>query len=98
MSYAVVIDPLAIQDIQQAIEYYDAQQTGLGLRFEAALDKHLTTLEKNPFFLVRYDKVRCLPLKKFPYMVHFTIDESKNIVVIRAVFHTSLSSRNWKKR
>ena len=45
MSYAVVIDPLAIQDIQQAIEYYDAQQTGLGLRFEAALDKHLTTKE-----------------------------------------------------
>jgi mRNA-degrading endonuclease RelE of RelBE toxin-antitoxin system len=98
MSYSVVIDPLAIQDIQQAIEYCDEQQTGLGLKFEAALDKHLITLEKIPFFLVRYDNVRCLPLKKFPYMVHFTIDESKNIVIIRAVLHTSLSSRNWKKR
>lgn len=98
MNFSVVIDPGAIQDIQQAINYYDEQQPGLGVRFEAALNKHLTTLQKNPFYRVRYDNVRCLPLRKFPYMVHFTVDESQKIVAIRAVFHTSLSPKNWKER
>jgi hypothetical protein len=48
MAYSLVIDPKAIQDIQQAIDYYDEQQTGLGKRFESALNKRLITLEKNP--------------------------------------------------
>ena len=98
MAYSLVIDPNAIQDIQQAIDYYDEQQTGLGKRFESALNKRLITLEKNPFFTIRYDQVRCLPMKKFPFMVHFTIDEKQSIVTIRAVFHTSLDPQKWDKR
>jgi toxin ParE1/3/4 len=98
MAYGIVIDPRAIRDIQEAIDYYDEQQAGLGERFETALDKHLLTLEKNPFFRIRYDNVRCLPLKKFPYMVHFTIDKDQQIVTVWAVFHTSLDPQKWKGR
>jgi len=98
MSYSLVIDPKAIEDIQQAIDYYDEQQSGLGKRFESALNKRLLTLEKNPFFQNRYDQVRCLPMKRFPFMVHFTINEKQSIVTIRAVFHTSLDPQKWNKR
>ena len=98
MAYTLIIDPIAIQDIQKAIDYYDEQQPGLGKRFEAALNKHLITLEKNPFFRIRYDNVHGLPLKKFPYMVHFTIDEDQQVVIVRAVFHTALNPKEWKKR
>lgn len=98
MAFTLVIDPGVIRDIQEAIDYYDEQQTGLGERFEAALNKHLLTLEKNPFFRIRYDDVRCLPVKKFPYIVHFTIDEVQQVVTIRAVFHTALNPKKWKGR
>ncbi len=98
MAFTLVIDPRAIRDIQEAIDYYDEQQAGLGERFEAALNKHLLTLEKNPFFRIRYDNVHCLPLKKFPYMVHFTVDEGQQVVTVRAVFHTSLDPKKWKGR
>lgn len=98
MAFSIVIDPRAIRDIQEAIDYYDEQQAGLGLRFEVSLNQQLLILKKNPFFHKRYDDIRCLPLKKFPYMVHFTIDEKKHLVIIRAVFHTSLDPQNWKKR
>lgn len=67
MLFEIIIDPRAIQDIQDAINYYDEKQIGLGEKFLNALDKHLHTLEKNPFFNIRYDEVRCLPFKKFPY-------------------------------
>lgn len=98
MIYSVVIDPRAIQEIQQTIDYYDEQQTGLGEKFEAALNQRLITLEKNPFFSIRYDAVHCLPVKKFPYMIHFSVDEKLQIVTVRAVLHTSLNPKKWKKR
>ena len=96
MAFTLVIDPRAIQDIQGAIDFYDEQQAGLGQRFEATVNKHLLTLEKNPFFRKRYDDVHCLPVKKYPYMVHFTIDENQKIVTVRAVFHTALNPKKWK--
>jgi len=89
MAFSIYVDPKAIWDIQEAIDYYDEQQPGLGARFEATLNQHLLLLEKNPFFHKRYDDIRCLPLKKFPYMVHFTVDEKKYLVIIRAVFQFS---------
>lgn len=98
MGYTIFIDPRAIQDIQEAINYYDNQQAGLGKKFERELNKYFVALEKNPFFSVRYDLVRCLPLKKFPYMVHFTIVEEKQFVKIHAVFHTSLDAQKWSMR
>lgn len=98
MAYAIVLDHRAIDDVQKAIDYYDEQQPGLSKRFEAALNKHLLALEKNPFFQNRYDNIRCLPLKKFPYMVHFSVDEGKQLVTVRAVFHTSLDPEKWKGR
>ena len=98
MAFTLVIDPRAILDVQKAIDYYDEQQAGLGEKFENALNKHLLILEKNPFFRIRYDDVRCLPVKKFPYMVHFTVNEDEQTVTIWAVFHTSLDPKKWKGR
>jgi hypothetical protein len=88
MAYTLVIDPRAIRDIQEAIDNYDEQQAGLGEKFESVLNEHLIMLEENPFFSIRYDNVRCLPLKKFPYMTHFTVDEDQQVVTVRAVFNT----------
>jgi toxin ParE1/3/4 len=98
MKFIIEIDSRAVQDIQHAIDYYDEQQIGLGKIFESTLNKHFISLEKNPFFYIRYDNVHCLPLKKFPYMIHFTVNENDFRVTIIAVFHTSLHPQKWKKR
>ncbi len=97
MNFSLVIETRAIGDIQEAIDYYDGQQPGLGERFKGALNKRLLTLEKNPFFRVRYDQVRCLSVKKFPYMVHFTVNERQQVVTVLAVFHTSLDPKKWQR-
>jgi len=38
MAFTLLIDPRAIQDIQDAIDYYDKQHAGLGGKFENALN------------------------------------------------------------
>ena len=92
MKFTLELDPRAIQDIQEAIDYYDEQLVGLGEKFEAYLNKYMKSLSKNPFFQIRYDSIRCLPLKKYPYMIHFTVDEKLNAVYIHSVLNTA---RDW---
>jgi toxin ParE1/3/4 len=96
MSFTITLDPRAISDVQQAIDYYEEQQIGLGERFETLLNEHLVLLETNPMFRIRYDNIRCLPVRNFPYMVHFTVDEDQQLVIVRAVFHTSLNPKKWR--
>ena len=98
MPFTIVIEPDALTDIQQAIDFYDDQQIGLGAKFEAAINRHFSSLKDYPFFQVRYDDVHCLPVKKYPYMIHFTIDSRDQIISVRAVLHTSRNPDNWGSR
>ncbi len=98
MAYTIDLDLAAIQDLQKAIDYYDEQLSGLGRKFEMAIDKHFSALSKNPFYQIRYDDVRCFPVEKFPFMIHFTVDEEIKTVRVSAVFHTSMDpDENWVK-
>lgn len=98
MNFKLFIQEEAIADIQEAIKYYNKQQVGLGRIFFEDLDKSINQLIINPFFQIRYENVRCLPLKKFPFMVHYTIDEGNSSLTIRAVFNTSKDPGIWKTR
>lgn len=98
MAYSVNLDPRAIEDIREIIDYYEEQEPGLGKRFEQELGRHILLLEENPFYQVRYDNVRCLPVKVFPHMLHFTIDNKQKQVTIWAVFHTAMDPQKWVKR
>jgi len=88
MSFKIKIEPEAVEDIQNAIVWFNKQQTGLGKKFLSELKLHINLLKTNPFFQIRYDKVHCLPLKSFPFMIHFTVSEIESLVIIRAVFST----------
>jgi toxin ParE1/3/4 len=87
--YTVIFSPLALIDIEQAVYYYNEQQAGLGKRFAGHLQTTLNAIKRNPFFAtVRYDDVRCTQVKKFPFLIHYTIDEDTRIVTIAAVYST----------
>ncbi|MEX0845329.1 MAG: hypothetical protein WD022_08600 [Balneolaceae bacterium] len=98
MAFTTVLDPRAMQDIQLAIDYYEEQQPGLGEQFEDILNEYLRKLEQNPFFQIRYDDIHCLPLQKYPYMIHFTINEQEQLITVRAVFNTFRNPNIWKER
>ena len=98
MSFKIKIEPEAIEDIQLAIRWYNKQQTGLGKKFFTELKKHFNLLKINPFYQIRYDDVHCLPLNKFPFMIHFTINQTKKLVIVRAIFNTSRNPDLWITR
>ena len=90
------IDLEAKQDIQREINYFNQQQKGLGKKFHKEVLNYFSAIKINPFYQVRYDEIRCLPLKKFPAMIHFSVDENAKIIIVRAVIHTSKNpDTNW---
>ena len=98
MAYTLKIQPEARQDIQQAIRWYNSQQPGLGRKFHQAVKQGFDSLKLNPFFQVRYDSTRCLPLKTYPYMIHFTLEEDTQRIIVQAVFSTHDDPDKWSAR
>jgi hypothetical protein len=99
MKYKVLYNPEFYDDLQQAVDWYNEQQPGLGNRFYTTAKKHLNSLESYALhYAVRYDDIRCMPIKKFPYMVHYRIDMDKKTVKVDAVLSTDRNSEIWKKR
>jgi len=86
MVFEIFQYPEADQDILAAVNYYKEISNSTASNFEKQLSKAYDQLERNPFFQIRHDDVRVLPLKKFPYIILFHIDEIKKIVFVISVF------------
>jgi plasmid stabilization system protein ParE len=87
--YKVIFSSYALSDIEEVVLYYNTQQKGLGKRFAIQLQLPLKSIKSNPHFTsVHYDDVRCAQVPKFPYLVHYTIDEDTRTVLITAVYST----------
>ena len=93
------IEPEVLEDIQKAINYYDNKRAGLGEQFYISIDGYFEFLQENYLaFAIKYDDVRCLPVKNFPYTIHYRVLSSQKIVSIKAVFSTYENPDKWDKR
>ena len=98
MVFKIVITHKARIDTLESIEWYDKQSVGLGKRFYQAIQKEYKILRQNPYFQIRYDDVRCLPLDKFPFMLHFVVDEERKQVVIIGIICTHRDPKIWEEK
>lgn len=97
--YKALILPSAKQDIAKAAYWYNGKQKGLGKRFTKEIRDKVLFIQKNPkAFAIRYDHTRCVVLAIFPFLIHYTVDDKTQIVIVIAVFHTSLNPKHWSKR
>src|SRR6188474_3271965 len=85
IGYEINILVRAYLEVDEIAEYYESLSNGLGTKFYNEFENYTETLKTFPFFEEKYNIVRTLPLKKFPYTIHFTVDENKKIVSIQAV-------------
>jgi plasmid stabilization system protein ParE len=99
MHYKVKIEPEALADIQDIIIWYNQQKSGLGERFHKTIISQIDSLNKNPhMFRIRYKQIRCILVNKFPYMIHFYINEEIKIVEVLAVINTDRNPKIWMEK
>jgi mRNA-degrading endonuclease RelE of RelBE toxin-antitoxin system len=97
--YKIKIYTGALQDIQETTDWYNFKSQGLGTRYQSQVKRQINSLKNNPFlFAVRYTNVHCMLIKKFPFVVHFTINKKHSLVEVFAVYHTSRNPKIWLDR
>ncbi len=95
MVFKVIIDNRAFKDIDEAVSYYQKISPQVTKRFVTDIRNATKALAKNPFFQIRYKDYRCLPLKKSPFMIHYVVDEKRNVVNIYALINTAKDTDKW---
>lgn len=89
MSYNVIISPIAIKNIDNAVEYYKKNASKrVAVDFLNDYKKAYNNLKINPFYNFHDSNYRYLPLSKFPYIAFFIVDETTKTVFLNAIFNT----------
>jgi hypothetical protein len=79
-------------DVMAAKTWYREQQYGLDEKFELSLKEAIANILKMPSaYAIRYKNVRIAHTKKFPYNIHFYINEAKRQIVITGIVHNKRS-------
>lgn len=97
MSIQIVIRPLAEADIEEAHDWYERKQSGIGKVFVSQVDEALEKLRRSPDLgVVVYKHLRRLAVDRFPYGVFYLVEGQRIIVV--GVIHGRRAPRVWKRR
>ena len=99
MSYTIMFRSQALADYDEARLWYQNQTNDLKTRFEKAISNGLTKITFYPkAYSYRFDDVRMMPLKKFPYLICYRVDDVKQIVTVIAVWHQARDREPLEKR
>jgi hypothetical protein len=95
--FKVVFNKVAQKQVQQAAIWYNLQQEGLELRFLNEEGSVIEILAFNPFFAIRYENVRSVSVKKFPYLMFYRVNETNTTVRVIAFLHAHSDSNKFPK-
>jgi len=97
--YKIKIDIDAFEDIKNTSFWYGNQLKGLDIRYKTQVIKQISFLKKNPYlYSIKYNDVHCLKVKKFPFLIHYKIDEISKTINVFAIIHTSRNPEIWLKK
>ncbi|MEZ2230493.1 MULTISPECIES: type II toxin-antitoxin system RelE/ParE family toxin [unclassified Microcoleus] len=97
MNYALVFRPEVREELDEAYNWYESQQVGLGDDFLDSVDETLNRICQMPeSYPVVYRDVRRSVVRRFPYAVYYRIVSSR--VIVTAIFHSRRDPKAWQVR
>lgn len=93
----VILQPAAEADLQEAYEWYEQREMGLGSEFVRCVDSCVQLIRRHPeIYPAIHRQIRQGVLRRFPYSVmYFNAGDS---VIVTAIFHAARDPRIWKRR
>lgn len=93
----IIFDDLAKAEYEDAVEYYEIEVPGLGIRFKNEIKRALRTIKKFPKIrMIEEGDIRRYILHKFPFKILYSIE--KDYIYIIAVAHTHREPMYWINR
>ncbi|MDR1877333.1 MAG: type II toxin-antitoxin system RelE/ParE family toxin [Flavobacteriaceae bacterium] len=96
MGFNITVSPIAKNNVREAIAYYKKEvSVKAAQNFVKDYELTLNKIKQNPYFQIYYKDFRGLPLKKYPYVIFYQVDETQNLILVKAVFN---AYQDTKKR
>jgi toxin ParE1/3/4 len=97
MALKITLRPIAILEVEEAVNWYENQSTKLGERFLYIFNDAVKHVSKSPYrYKKRHKNIRAFVLKEFPYSIFYIVEELEMVVI--AVVHQKRNPKIWKKR
>ncbi|MBD2605409.1 type II toxin-antitoxin system RelE/ParE family toxin [Scytonema hofmannii FACHB-248] len=97
MNYVLVFRPEVRDELDEAYNWYESQQSGLGDDFLDCVDDKLNQICLLPeAYAVVHRDVRRSLVRRFPYAVYYFFVSSRVIVI--AIFHAQRDTQAWQSR
>lgn len=93
----VNIQPAAQAEAEIAAEWYEIQQSGLGIEFILEADAAIARAAENPeMYAMQFLEARRVLLRRFPYAVYFTYQT--DTIEVFAILHQKQDTSLWQTR
>lgn len=95
MNYSYKLHPLVQDDYNEAYEWYEDQQKGLGERFVKAVRSKISEILVNPevYGSKGNKKFREAQVEYFPFLIVFKVSKKNKEVYITSIHHTKKHPR-----
>lgn len=99
MKFSLVFEPEAKDEFDEAHDYYERAQKGLGKKFRLAVRESPGRIIRTPLSrgVIYPPDVRRVLVSKYPYAVMYRVKSNNQIRVV-AVCHSSRNPLIWQKR
>jgi len=100
MTFKVIAEAEASAEWNEAVDWYEAQEAGVGLRFDDVLRIFLQTLARNPerFGLATSLTHKAKMPPPWPYSIYFTINVEHREVKVVAIWHGARNPAELRRR
>ncbi len=97
MAFNIIIKPIALVDVEDAMLWYDLKSKGLAKRFFNSFEGSIEKIQQNPtaYRTITQDVRRCL-IKNFPYKIFYKI--TSDTIYILGVLHAKRSDAFARRR
>lgn len=99
MATKLIYNRFVKDDLKEINDWYKEINKELWNSFTKDFRLKIHLIKENPLsFELKYNNIRIVFLKKFPYGIHYLYNTEENIIEIYSVFHTSRDPEIWKDR
>lgn len=96
MAFKIIISDEAKTDLEHSYLYYQTKvNKKVADNFFKDFKSSLNIISKNPYFKIWFEDFHGKLMKKYPFLIFYTIDRDAEIIVIARVFHTSQNPRRY---
>jgi toxin ParE1/3/4 len=97
MNLPIVLRIEASQDVEQAQNYHEGRQEGLGQAFLDRLKDTLDAIRSTPdLYSAVWRNVRTAKMRKIQFIVYYRVNDDR--IEVLAIMHGHRSARAWRGR